>query len=54
MRPSDVIHETIARTPPNLLQFLGIEEQQLLASLAKMQEEMGYVAQRTLSIMIEV
>lgn len=40
-----MIHETIARTPPNLLQFLGMEEQQLLVSLAKMQEEMGYIAQ---------
>jgi hypothetical protein len=37
--------ETIMRTPPNLLQFLGMEEQQLLVSLAKMQEEMGYIAQ---------
>ncbi len=37
--------ETIKRTPPNLLQFLGMEERQLLVSLAKMQEEMGYIAQ---------
>ena len=32
--------ETIVRTPPNLLQFLGMEEQQLLVSLANMQEEL--------------
>jgi hypothetical protein len=37
--------ETIQRAPPNLLQFLGMEEQQLLVSLVQMQEEMGYIAQ---------
>jgi hypothetical protein len=39
------MNEPIARTPPNLLQFLGMEEQRLLVSPVKMQEEMQAIAQ---------
>jgi hypothetical protein len=35
---------TIVREPPNFLQFLAMEEQQVLVSLVQMREEMDFIA----------